>query len=185
MQTPVTVAVIALILALAVGLAVWLYRRRNASLEFRLKKCSAALLENILVADGDSEGGEIHLEYALLCPRGVVLLNLKDITGNVFGSDSMEEWTVITGKSRYTFANPQHGLYDRLAAVRRLLPDVPVEGHIAFPRSAEFNKGKPAHVIMFDDLIAELQAESAKSEAVDAYWPAWETLKAGARLNSE
>jgi len=176
-------AAIVLLVALAAVLALVIYRRRKASLKARLQGCCVALLQDVLIPDG--EEGEIHIEYALLCPRGVVLLNLKNIAGNVFGSDTMEEWTVITGKSRYTFINPQQGLYDRLAAMRRMLPDVPVHGYIGFPGSAEFNKGTPSHVVMFDQLISELQEESSKGEAVDAYWPAWEKLKAGARLDVE
>ena len=38
--------------------------------------------------------------------------------GAVFGGDQMIEWTVIGKKRRFTFANPQHALYDRMAAVR-------------------------------------------------------------------
>ena len=35
----------------------------------------------------------------------------------------MQDWTVISDRQRYTFSNPQPGLYDRMAAVKRLLPD--------------------------------------------------------------
>ncbi len=46
-------------------------------------------------------------------------LEVKDIDGAVFGSDKMSDWTVIAAKRRYTFPNPQHALYDRIAAVRQ------------------------------------------------------------------
>ncbi len=183
MQSPLLTAAIALVIALAGALALVIYRRRTGTVEARLKDCCVSVLQNVLIPDG--EEGEIHIEYALLCTRGVVVLNLKEIAGNVFGSDSMQEWTVITGKSRYTFMNPQQGLYDRLAAVRRLLPDIPVHGYVGFPDSAKFTKGRPSHVVMVDELITELQAESTPGNAIDAYWPAWETLKTGSRLNAE
>ena len=89
----------------------------------------------------------------------------------------MQEWAVLTGKSRRGFPNPQDALYDRLAAVRRLVPDVPVHGYIAFTGNAEFTKGVPSHVVLFDELTQELEKEYAQPTAVEAYLPAWETLK--------
>ena len=44
----------------------------------------------------------------------------------------MTEWTVMHRALRYTFPNPQTGLYDRIAAVRALAPELPIEGHAVF-----------------------------------------------------
>ena len=84
-----TVALLAVVIVLAITL-VWLVTRRKRSTpRARLRKNSRDLLEQVYVPDG--EGGLIHLEYALLCSRGIVVLNIKDIEGHVFGSDSMDE----------------------------------------------------------------------------------------------
>ena len=56
----------------------------------------------------------------------------------------MLEWTAIGKKRRYTFANPQHALYDRMAAVRLLTGDVPVEGRVLFTLRSEFPEGQAA-----------------------------------------
>lgn len=129
----------------------------------------------------DGEGGEIHIENALLCKRGIVLVSIKDVRGNVFGSDTMDEWAVITGKRRFTFSNPQVGLYDRTAAIKRLVPDVPVEGHIAFTDDAAFTKGYPRHVVPLSVLLANLEQEHGQQDATpDAFWPSWEKLRAAA-----
>ena len=151
-------------------------KRKSADLGSRLRRASKAYMANFLIPDG--QGGEIHIEHALLCARGIVLVDYKDVEGNIFGSDTMQDWTVITGKKRFTFANPQNGLLDRTAAVAHLLPGMPVEGYVAFSERGKFTKGLPAHVASLDALLAELTEEGkGLGERIDAYWPAWEKLR--------
>lgn len=164
------------ILVLAIVLAQLIFKRKAEEPPARFRKVSKAYLSHFLIPDG--QGGEIHIEHALLCPRGIVIIDVKDVAGNIFGSDAMQDWTVITGKSRFTFANPQNGLFDRTAAVAHLLPDVPVKGYVAFGARGKFTKGLPGHVVGLDQLVRELAAElRSGGEAIDAYWPAWEKLR--------
>jgi hypothetical protein len=176
--------IIALIVAaLALLLMLWklVYTRRSSETRARFKKASTAFLGDFLIPDG--EGGEIHIENAMLCKRGIVIVNIKHVVGNVFGSDTMHQWAVITGEQRYTFSNPQDGLYDRTAAVKRLVPDVPVLGYIAFSNASEFSKGYPKHVIMLATLLSELEAEHTRQNAAaEAFWPSWEKLIAAATV---
>ena len=175
-QDYLTIILGLIVLVLAALLWRLIYQRKSEELPARLKKVSKAYLADFLIPDG--QDGEIHIEQALLCSRGIVIVDIKDVTGNIFGSDSMDDWTVITGKSRFTFANPQGGLFDRIAAVKHLLPNVPVKGYVAFSEQGKFTKGLPGHVVNLETLIKELTTElKSGSEALDAYWPAWEKLR--------
>jgi len=163
-------------LLLALVLARLIFKRKSEEPQARFRKVSKAYLSHFLIPDG--QGGEIHIEHAMLCPRGIVIVDIKDVAGNIFGSDAMQDWTVITGKGRFTFSNPQNGLFDRTAAVAHLLPNLPVKGYVAFTERGKFTKGLPGHVIGLEQLISELAAElKSGSEAMDAYWPAWEKLR--------
>ena len=62
--------------------------------------------------------------------------------------------------------------------MKRLVPDVPVHGYIAFTGNAEFTKGVPSHVVLFAELTDELEREYAQPAAIDAYLSAWDALKA-------
>lgn len=170
----IAVAAAVAIAVLGLGLLMWM-RRRRRSVARRMKKAGADMLSNILVPNGD--GGEIHIEHALLSPRGVVLIDIKEVEGNVFGSDSMQDWTVISAKRRFTFSNPQQPLYDRLAAVRRIVPGVPVEGYVAFTVGAEFSKGRPANVEILDTLLDELIGEMRDESMPDDYRVQWDKLR--------
>jgi len=175
-QDYITIILGLIVLILAALLWRLIYRRKSEEPHAKFRKVSKAYLADFLIPDG--QGGEIHIDHAMLCARGIVIVDIKDVAGNIFGSDSMQDWTVITGKNRFTFANPQNGLFDRTAAVAHLLPDLPVNGYVAFTERGKFTKGLPGHVIGLNALIGEL-AEEAKSgaEALDAYWPAWEKLR--------
>ena len=166
-----------LVLALLLGgLWWWRRRRRAARPEYRLQQAAAAMLRNVLVPDGS--GDELVLGHVLLTARGILLVDLRHVDGHVFGGETMQDWTVLAHNGRYTFANPQHQLLDRLAAVRRLVPDVPVEGCIAFTGRARFSRGRPPHALLFDELIAQLKADQvAAGDALAAFMPYWDRLR--------
>ncbi len=73
----------------------------------------------------------------------------------MFGSDKMQDWTVISDNHRYTFTNPQHALYARIAAVRQIVRQVPVIGRVLFLDDAKFTKGVPGLVSTLDSLLKE------------------------------
>jgi hypothetical protein len=56
---------------------------------------------------------------------------------------------------RYTFENPQPALYDRIAAVKAIVDEVPVEGRLLFSNVGKFTKGKPRWVLMLDSIEVE------------------------------
>ena len=61
----------------------------------------------------------------------------------------------MDGARRFTFINPQSALYDRIAAVKAVAGDIPVEGRIVFTRRGKFPKGLPKWTLMVDALRAE------------------------------
>jgi len=94
----------------------------------------------------------------------------------------MQDWTVISDNRRYTFPNPQPALYDRIAAVRQIVRQVPVAGRVLFLDGAEFTKGVPELVCTLDELMAEF-GEPDKSAAkfkIEAFRPHWELIQKAA-----
>ncbi len=139
---------------------------------------SLEYLHNVLVPDG--MGAVMHVDYLLLTSRGVVVIDLRDVRGNVFGGDQMTQWTVMNGAHRATFQNPQHALYDRVAAVRTLAGELPVEGRILFTRNARFPKGLPRWTLMVDSLRAEFPpvASDAGRDWIDRFRGEWQAIAA-------
>lgn len=171
------VAIPAGVVLVGLVLAWWLRRRRRLrEPDARLRAVADDVLANFLLPDGDN--GEIHIELAALTKDGVIVLDVKRVTGHVFGSDAMQDWTVIGAPRRFTFANPQQALYDRLAAVRRLLPDVPVDGYVVFTAGADFSKGLPTQTLLLDELIQRLGELARENRPIpDGYRAGWDQLR--------
>ena len=168
-----------LLLGLLALLVVWLwYRRRAAGGRLRqvLDEIGYDRVHGLVVPNGDD--GEIQIDFLLLTSQGLLILHIKEVQGTVFGSDKMQDWTVISEDGRYTFANPQHALYDRVAAVRQIVRQVPVEGRVLFTDGAEFTKGTPSMVCGLDELLAEFGEpdKAAAQRKIEAFKPHWELI---------
>jgi hypothetical protein len=174
--------IIAGIVLLLLLLGWWIYRRRQGGnhLQRVLDDIGYDRIDGVLIPNGDD--GEIQIDHLLLTSRGLLIIDIKDVSGTVFGSDKMENWTVISNKHRFTFSNPQPALYDRIAAVRQIVRQVPVEGRLVFLDGAEFTKGVPDLVAGIDDLHAEFHEadKAAVKFKIDAFKPHWDLIRKAA-----
>lgn len=157
-------------------------RSRRKGLLARLERIGYQAAHQVLVPDG--MGGFIHIDHLLLTPRGVLVLDTRRVAGLIFGGDQMSDWTVMGRGRRFTFDNPQPALYDRIAAVKALVGDVPVEGRLVFSNLGKFTKGRPKHVVMLDGIEVEFPAvDRAQSNFPEfaTYMDAWKRLAAELR----
>lgn len=160
----------------------YLYRRNQGGSRLKrvLGEISHDRIDGLLIPNGDD--GEIQIDHLLLTSQGLLIVDIKDATGKVFGSDKMQEWTVISEERRYTFSNPQAALYDRIAAVRHIVRQVPVSGRILFLDDAEFTKGVPNLVSDLDQLLDEFGEvdKSAAKFKIEAFKPHWDLIRKAA-----
>ncbi len=148
------------------GLRAYQRRARRKSLLARLERVASAAAHQVLVPDG--MGGFIHIDHLLLTPRGILVLDTRRVAGLIFGGDQMSDWTVMGRGHRYTFDNPQPALYDRIAAVKAVVGDVPVEGRLLFSNVGKFTKGIPKWVVMLDGIEVEFPVVDRGGEAFAA-----------------
>jgi hypothetical protein len=157
------------------------YRARKA-VDTAISRVAYEMLKDVLLPNGN--GGYIHIHYLLLTQRGLLVVDLLDHAGAVFGGDQMLEWTVIGKKHRSTFPNPQHALYDRMAAVRLLTGDIPVEGRVLFTTRSQFPKGRPKYVARIDELTEEFPVvDTARGNITAAFGDVWAQVKKNAEPN--
>lgn len=176
------------LLATLLLLVIWFVYRRffmgGSSLEKVLADIGYQRMEALVIPSADE--GEIQVDQLLLTSHGLLIIEIKDVQGAVFGSDKMQDWTVIAEDRRYTFPNPQPALYDRIAAVRQIVRQVPVAGRVVFLDGAEFTKGTPSLVCDLEQLAADF-GEPDKNAArfkIEAFKPHWELIqKSAARKN--
>lgn len=176
-QYAIAAGIGALVLLLTVG--GWLLWRRRGGPEVAQALAAVAIerLENVLLPDG--MGGHIHVEHLLLTGQGLVVIDAKPFVGTIFASERMEDWTVIGKQGRFTFPNPLGTLYDRVAALRQLVREVPVNGHVLFATGADFSKGRPRDVVSTAELVERYRRPEQEDleRLVVAFSPHWERVK--------
>lgn len=161
-------------------LGIWSYVRRHGQarqLDRLLQGISAGQLIDVLIPDGLD--GQIYLDRLLLVRQGLVVLDVKRVAGPVFASDQMDDWTVITPQRRYSFANPQSSLHDRVAAIRSLVPGAKVQGYVLFPETADFSKGRPSHILMESELASHYPklSRQERMDVLRAHNDVWQRLQ--------
>ena len=165
-----------LVLVAIVGWFFW-RRRRGPELAQALEAVAIERLQNVLLPDG--MGGHIHVEHLLLTGQGLVVIDAKAFVGTIFAGERMEEWTVIGKNGRFTFPNPLGTLYDRVAALRQLVRDVPVAGHVLFAGAADFTKGRPRDVLSAAELVERYRRPEQEDleRLLVAFSPHWDRVK--------
>ena len=169
------------LLAVAALLLAWFvwarFLRSGTPLENALAEIAFERIDSLIIPSADE--GEIQVDQLLLTSKGLLILEIKDVNGTVFGSDKMSDWTVIADDRRFTFPNPQPALYDRIAAVRQIVRQVPVEGRVLFLDGAEFTKGVPSLVCDLEQLVADFGEtdQNAARFKIEAFRPHWELIQ--------
>ncbi len=157
-------------------------RRARRAIDNVISSVAFEELRNVLLPTGTGE--QIHVNYLLLTQRGLLVIELFDVPGVIFAGEKMEQWSVFGPKRHFTFTNPLPMLYDRMAAVRNLAGDVPVEGRIVFSMLGEFPKGRPDVVLRLDTLHEEFPiVERIPGGAAAAFAGVWENIKKVAQPN--
>lgn len=166
-----------LIVVLLIWLGIRARKSHDRSLSHTLNVIAFGRIEDLVIPNADE--GEIHIDHLVLTAQGLLIVDVKDVSGAVFGSDKMQDWTVISEDRRFTFANPQPALYDRIAAVRQIVRQVPVAGRIVFLDGASFTKGVPDLVTTLDELRDEFgeKDKAAAKVNIDAFMPHWELIQ--------
>jgi hypothetical protein len=172
-----------LALGMVAGFTRWRHSRARRRIIKSIEAVAAATLRDVIIPDGS--GGYLHLDFLLLTTRGLLVIDLRDVNGVVFGGQHLHEWTVMSDSERSTFLNPLEALYDRVAAVRVMAGDVPVDGRIVFTDRGKFPRGRPPHVLQLRSLPAEFPPPEpgTASAATERYRRVWDEIVAQAEAS--
>ena len=161
----------------------WLaLRRARKAIDNVISSVAYDELRNVLLPTGTGE--QIHLHYLLLTQRGLLVIDLFDVQGVIFAGEKMAQWSVFGPKRHFTFTNPLTMLEERVAAVKLLAGDAPVDGRIVFSMRGEFPKGRPDAVLRLDSLQDEYPVvERTPGGVAAAFAPVWERIRQAAQPN--
>lgn len=116
-------------------------RRWHARLRRTLRKSAVEVRANLILEDGLE--GFVHLDWLLLRPEGLYLVDMLEGEGALLAGDNLREWTLL-GKRRFVFPNPIQGMTTKLAAVRRISSGQPTEALLILSNELDLPRTRPS-----------------------------------------
>ncbi len=106
-----------------------------------LNKNDYVVLHDVMIPGAKMETSQI--DHIVISRQGVFVIETKNYSGWIFGSESSKYWTQVQYRKKYQFYNPILQNQGHVAALRALLdeyPDVPFHPVVVFTLKAEFKK---------------------------------------------
>nr|WP_171522762.1 nuclease-related domain-containing protein [Acinetobacter lanii] len=98
----------------------------------------------------DDQGGTTQIDHILLSPFGIFIIETKNYTGWIFGTERQKTWTQKIYKKNYKFQNPLHQNYKHQKVLEKILEDLIdreyLHSVIVFMPDCEFKTAMPANV---------------------------------------
>ena len=128
-------------------------------------------MKDIIIPDGI--GGLLEIEHLILMEQGLLLIETYPMSGNMFGAETIDQWTQLIGGRSYKFANPLRHIRTSRQALMILAPNIPIFCRVVFNADSIFPKGKPDEVSVLsslsDDLL-NLPSSTVKMEQSSEVW---------------
>lgn len=122
----------------------------KALLSLRLEEVRAVVIP-------DGIGGLLELDRLVLTEYGLLVIESYPISGHLFGSEQIDQWTQILDGRSFKFANPLRHIHNARYALQILAPKLPIHCRVVFTADSDFPKGRPEDVSTLASLEQDLQ----------------------------
>lgn len=181
------IAIIIISIIAIAGLLVWRIRLRKKSAEFILNSIlepyAKDQVKQIIIPDGI--GGLIEIEHLILLKQGLLLIESYPMAGNLYGADTIDQWTQIIDGRSYKFANPLRRLRTSRQAIKSLAPNIPVFCRVIFNADSFFPKGKPSDVSVLETLADDMMILNNERKIPEEAGKAWDAIRRIARKDGQ
>lgn len=174
------IAVVAIAMLL-LGVVIWqivINMRKSADtrkITKIMKMIGTEFLQSAYIPDG--VGGYACIDYLVLMPGGILVVNVQNYNGFIFGGENMDQWTQMIDSKSYKFDNPLGQNFAHVQAVKTLTSNIPVEGRIVFSAAGEFPRGIPKGVSMVDTIKADIAYMLKEEPVPEPMQSAWQQLQ--------
>jgi len=128
-------------------------------------------IKHIIIPDGI--GGLLEIEHLILMEHGLLLIETYPMSGNLFGAETINQWTQLVDGRSYKFANPLRRIRISRQALKELAPNIPIFCRVVFNADSVFPKGKPGDVSVLSSLADDLSnivSSTVKTERTSEVW---------------
>ena len=123
-------------------------QKTELNLWFSLDKNLYQRFHDVIIS---SSNGTTQLDHILVSPYGVFIVETKNRTGWIFGSESQANWTQVVYKKKYSFQNPLRQIYRHKKVLSQYLniDESYIEGVVFFNGDAQFKTELPPNVLNY------------------------------------
>ena len=167
---------LALVVIFIVFFIYFRYRKNRFSRKIhkQLKCMSYDMITNIVLDNGLDQYAQF--DYLLLTQQGVIVLDVKNYAGHIFGADKIDEWTQIIDRKSYKFANPFFELGHKIELLKEINKSIDISGLLLFTDDADFPKGCPDNITNVK-MLKDSYPKLAKQEIPIAMQGPWGEIK--------
>lgn len=130
-------------------------------------------------------GGLVRIDHAVMTGRGIVCVMRRAYRGRITGEKGDSQWTAANGNASQRFVNPLLHNDNRVTALKKALPGVPVVGVVVFDAAARFGDARPDGVIQTGELERFLSEQTFGGAELRDPDTAWLNLRAAALTDDE
>ncbi|OCA90574.1 hypothetical protein A8F94_01445 [Bacillus sp. FJAT-27225] len=145
----------------------WLGERKVSALLHSLDSNTYTVLNDLYIPT--ENGQTTQIDHILISRKGIFVIEMKNYTGWIFGTEKSPSWTKVRNKHKQPFQNPIRQNYGHIKALQNLLgdsaADVPVYSIIVFGRNAALKFKEPFHsaaVIGIGNLLKTIEMTGEK-----------------------
>ena len=109
--------------------------------EQQVKKelCKSKLSKGLSINDllFISDGKSVQIDHLLINSQGIFVIETKNYSGRIYGSDTQLEWTQVLGRSKYKFYNPVKQNATHVYHLKKLLlpKQIPIHSIVVFVKN--------------------------------------------------
>jgi len=143
------------------------WRRERQTLRI-LRRLGPEIRRDVVLDNGID--GLAFIDFAVLTPTGVAVVDYLPYRGAIFGAGNADQWAQVIGRQTTRFPNPLERNREHLSATRYNFEKMPLRGLVLFGPEASFPKGRPEGVVVPAELPQEPPPVSAVPEALRNAW---------------
>jgi len=172
-----------LVAIIVAGIGAVLYRRYFKPTSSGAKAIAKTLKSSVTdvvssVSLFDAAEGEFHYDHICLTPSGIVVVDIKDFRGLLFGGTNTDQWTQVIGSRSYKFENPLYHNREKIQTIKTLIDEeIPVYGCVIFTNAGSFPKDQPEGVFIHDKFEQEFEYAQNDKSVPPKYDEVWLKIK--------
>ena len=148
----------------------------NKKIKKVLKSIGTDFVQNVAIPDGLE--GFVFFDYMVLTPTGILVVDVQNYNGYLFGGETVDDWTQMIGRKSYKFKNPLPRNEHHVQSVKEHTGDVPVQGRIVFTSMGKFPKGIPKGVSTTGSLKDDVSFSVVGNAIPEIFQKTWNELLA-------